>query len=88
MKLRFNNFAFGSLLAGTIIMMVVMFVSGRPLTTAGTPQGILCLEFATSADEVEEVLNSWKMANSKKTDVIQAARNNTYLDFIFLLFYS
>jgi hypothetical protein len=69
-------------------MMIVMFVTGRPLATAVTPQGIICLEFAKTEMEVEQVLSAWTSASSPNTDILHAARVNTYLDFIFLSFYS
>jgi hypothetical protein len=69
-------------------MMIVMFVTGRPLATAVTPQGIICLEFAKTEMEVEQVLSAWTSASSQNTNILHAARVNTYLDFIFLSFYS
>jgi hypothetical protein len=65
-----------------------MFVTGRPLATAVTPQGIICLEFAKTEMEVEQVLSAWTSASSQNTNILHAARVNTYLDFIFLSFYS
>jgi hypothetical protein len=38
--------------------------------------------------EVEQVLSAWTSASSPNTDILHAARVNTYLDFIFLSFYS
>ncbi len=88
MKQRYNNFTVGWLFAGTVIMMIIMFVTGRPLATPATPQGILCLEFATTATAVEQVLHAWKNTAPETGNVLLAAKLNTYLDFIFLFFYS
>ncbi len=88
MRARYNNVIFYSCLAGTIIMMVVMFITGRPLKTATTPGGILSLEFANTRTEVKEILLAWEKTSMEKPAVIDAAKLNTYLDFIFLFFYS
>jgi hypothetical protein len=76
------------LLAGTIIMMVVMAKTGASLNTAATPLGILDLEFAYNNAKTAAVLNAWSLQPGNTIDNISAAKINTYLDFIFLLFYS
>jgi hypothetical protein len=60
--------------------------TGASLKTNDTPHGILDLEFANSRDKAAVVINAW--AKTGSTDNIQAAKINTELDFIFLLFYS
>ena len=70
------------LLIGTAIMIVVMTKTGATLKTTATPKGILDLEFAYNTSKVATVTTAWAGEN------INAAKTNTYLDFIFLIFYS
>jgi len=70
------------LLIGTAVMIVVMTKTGAPLKTPATPKGILDLEFAYNTTKTTIVTTAWAGDN------ISAAKTNTYLDFIFLLFYS
>ena len=88
MKLFSNRITFWILLAGTAIMLPVMFLSGRPLNTPETPGGILCLEFANTAKKVNTIIRAWETRSTTERDIIAAAKVNTCLDFIFLLFYS
>ena len=74
------------LLIGTGIMIVVMAKTGATLKTPDTPKGILDLEFAYNSSKTATVLNAW--APNGNVDNISAAKINTYLDFIFLFFYS
>jgi len=74
------------LFAGTMIMMVVMVKTGAPLKTALTPNGILDLEFAVNASETALVINAWK--NTPPGNRLELAKINTWLDFIFIFFYS
>ncbi len=55
---------------------------GVPLKTPGTPLAILDLEFAWNIDRVNNVLNAWK------GDLLNVARNNIYIDFLFIIFYA
>jgi len=71
---------------GTLVMLVVMAKTGAPLKTATTPYGILDLEFAYNSDKAAAVLDAWKA--QRNSDNITAAKINTQLDFIFLLFYA
>jgi hypothetical protein len=73
--------------AGTVVMMYLMMISGSYLKTSATPHGIINLEFAYNKKKVEEIIHIWQYSPGK-TDRITAAKENTYLDFIFLLFYS
>jgi hypothetical protein len=74
------------LLSGTLVMTAVMAIQGAPLTTPGTPKGILDLEFAYNSSLANSVLHSW--AANSSIDNIFRAKTNTWLDFIYLLFYS
>lgn len=73
-------------LVGTIAMMVVMSRTGAVLKTPATPMGILNLEFAYNTEKTTPIINTWASIN--KADVITAAKNNTYWDFVFLFFYA
>ena len=79
MKLRLIFF----FLAGSLVMIYVMAKTGQPLKTPVTPQGILNLEFAYNSDKVDGIVNNWASINT-----VTAAKQNTWLDFIFLFFYS
>jgi glucan phosphoethanolaminetransferase (alkaline phosphatase superfamily) len=74
------------LLIGTCIMIVVMAKTGSSLKTSTTPRGILDLEFAYNTTKTTMVLNAWTPDST--SNKINAAKINTYLDFIFLAFYS
>ena len=67
-------------------MIIVMAKTGATLKTTATPKGILDLEFAYNNSKTATVLNAW--APNATVDNISAAKINTYLDFIFLFFYS
>ncbi|MCP9750652.1 hypothetical protein EGI32_06675 [Ferruginibacter sp. HRS2-29] len=91
---------------GTLVMVVVMSITGKPLKTPETPSGIIALELAGNKAEVEEVLTAWGFpffANPEGRArgfrsmaavfghtgaKIKAAKQNTYYDFIFILFYT
>ncbi|MEP6711085.1 MAG: hypothetical protein ABJA37_01650 [Ferruginibacter sp.] len=83
-----RKFSWIFLIAGTLIMICVMSFSGKPLKNAATPYGIINLELANSAIKVQNILNAWDNDISKNTDVIAAAKKNTWLDFIFIIFYT
>ncbi len=76
------------LLAGiaTVFMIAVMVKSGAPLKTSVTPAGILHLEFAYTADQVQHVLAAWP--SGQNSFLINPARLNTWLDFAFILSYA
>ena len=88
MKTSFLNKKTGLffLLAGTLVMMVVMAKTGATLKTAATPKGILDLEFAYNATKTADVVIAW--TGIIPADNVLAAIVNTWLDFIFLFFYS
>lgn len=81
-----KNNVFYILLVGTIIMIVVMAKTGASLKTIQTPKGIIDLEFAYNIKKTTVVTNAW--SSNALIDNINAAKKNTYLDFIFLFFYS
>ena len=88
MKLFYKQTSIWILAAGMVIIILAMIPSGRPLRTAATPGGILCLEFANTSQKVENVLSAWKSNSIGQENAIAAAKNNTYLDFVFLFLYS
>ena len=47
------------IIAGTLIMIYVMAVSGKSLKTAETPLGILNLEFAYNKAKTDVIMNAW-----------------------------
>jgi hypothetical protein len=71
------------LFVGTIIMMAVMRWHGAPLITPVSKAGIVSLEVAKTIEQSNIIINQWK-----KDDVIQQAITNTYIDFVFLIFYA
>lgn len=76
------------ILAGTVTMFYVMGVTGRILKTAETPLGILDLEFANNSVKTGEIMSAWSNTEADTSDKISAAIKNTWLDFIFIFFYS
>lgn len=73
-------------LTGTLTLIAVMAKTGAPLKTSSTPLGILNLEFAYDKAKTAGIISAWGSINH--TDVIAAAKTNTYWDFLFLFFYS
>ncbi len=88
MNLFLKKSTFYFLLAGTIIMMFLMLLTGRDLKTTATPLGIIDLELASTKTAVQNILNVWDNQVLEGNKLITKARVNTFLDFIFLLFYS
>lgn len=74
------------LASGSFFMMIVMAQTGATLKTPATPLGILNLEFAYSAEKAFAVILAW--TGLIPADNVFAAIINTWLDFIFLLFYA
>ena len=73
-------------LIGSLTMAVIVTISGESLKTKDTPMGVLNLEFAYNSAKTTTVLNAW--APNASVDNIEVAKHNTWLDFIFLFFYS
>jgi hypothetical protein len=88
MHLFHKRSTFYILLVSTIVMIVLMFLQGKPLTTPATPAGIISLELAARTDAVLSVIESWEEAGSTDGELIQVAIRNTWLDFLFLTCYS
>lgn len=88
MNLFYKKFTLYILLVSTIIMIVLMFLQGRPLKTSYTPAGIVSLELAPTLRDAEAVLDIWAEASTDDIDIIKTAVGNTWLDFAFLFFYS
>ncbi|MFN8245428.1 MAG: hypothetical protein U0T56_03470 [Ferruginibacter sp.] len=59
----------------------------KSLVTPYTPAGIINLELSRSRTNVRNILNIWSSSNGDQTNNIRVAKNNTYLDFLFILFY-
>lgn len=78
MKKYFSLF----IIIGTATMIVVIIKTGATLQPA-TTNGILDLELAYSTAKATNVINAWAA-----TDNINAAKTNTWFDFIFIFFYS
>jgi hypothetical protein len=70
------------LLALTLLLMVVLNVSGGPLTTGAAPQGIVSFELAGSVSRIRHILDSWDEAAQLR------AAFSLGLDFLFLVAYS
>ena len=88
MNLFLKKSTFYFLMAGTILMMVVMLITGKDLQTATTPLGIIDLELASSKTAVQNIVTVWHSKGLDGKDLITKARINTLLDFLFLVFYS
>ncbi len=73
-------------LLGSLVMVYVMATTDATLKTPATPHGILDLEFAYNTTKATVVMDAW--APNGVVDNIAAAKFNTWLDYIFLFFYS
>lgn len=76
------------IVSGTFIMMFVMMQTGKSLKTPATPLGILDLEFAYNAYNANNVVSAWTATSPNSVNNVNVAIKNTWLDFIFLFFYS
>ena len=81
-----SKYFFPILAVGSLVMVIVMAKTSATLKTHATPLGILNLEFAYNSAKAGTVLNAWQP--NEKIDNIEVATFNTWLDFIFLFFYS
>jgi hypothetical protein len=73
------------LFAGTSVMIAVMRWHGAPLITPVSKVGIVSLELAKTKDTASLIIDTWR---KKEGNIIQQAISNTYIDFVFLVFYS
>ena len=87
-KFMMTKFSWIFLIAGNLLMVYVMTSTGKSLKNPATPLGIINLELAGNAVHVQNILNAWDNDISKSRSVIADAKKNTWLDFIFLLFYT
>jgi hypothetical protein len=74
-------------LIGSFAMVYVMGKTGATLTTANTPNGILHLELAYDTAHTNAIIKAWTPTAESPTDNIAVAKNNTYWDFLFMIFY-
>ena len=81
-----GKYFFPIIAVGSLVMVMVMAKTSTTLKTPATPLGILNLEFAYNSAKAGTVLNAWQP--NEKIDNIEVATFNTWLDFIFLFFYS
>ena len=63
-----------------------MAKTGATLKTPATPKGIIDLEFAYTGAKASAIINSWSSTGAINN--VRVAKINTWLDFIFLFFYS
>lgn len=76
-----------SLFFGTVVMILVMRIHGKPLTDVpSTKAGIVSLEFAKTKQKAHSIVTTWSSISS--VDLRKLAVTNTYIDFVFLFFYS
>jgi len=76
------------IVAGTFVMLYVMASTGKTLKTPATPLGIINLELAFNVSKTNTVMAAWSSTGTANVDNIKVAIKNTWLDFIFLFFYS
>ena len=81
-----RKYFFPIVAVGSLVMVILMSKTSATLKTPATPLGILNLEFAYNGDKADTVLNAWQP--NERIDNIEIAKFNTWLDFIFLFFYS
>jgi hypothetical protein len=74
---------------GVLAMLYIMMKTGEPLKTPETPIGILNLELAKDTIETNRILKIWSKTPILSTKpIIDSAKNNTYWDFLFIVFYA
>ena len=81
-----RKYFFPIVAVGSLVMVIVMSKTSATLKTPVTPLGILNLEFAYNSAKADIVLNAWQPNGTYNN--IEVAEFNTWLDFIFLFFYS
>lgn len=69
-------------IVATVLMIVVMQLTGNPITTELTPRAIFDLEFAKDAAAANLIIDHWSSKNA-----VGAAITNTYWDFLFVICY-
>jgi hypothetical protein len=78
----------GGLFIATLVMVFFMRPSGKALKHPATPSGIISFELASDSTATQNIINAWENDLSAEVNMIQEARKNIFLDFIFLLLYS
>jgi hypothetical protein len=73
---------FSPLFVATILMMVIMNVSGAPLNNSTAPLGIISFEFAGSIRQAETILSSWDQEANMHVAF------SLGLDYLFMVIYS
>ena len=74
------------LCAGTILLLLIMrWHSGELAKSPLTKAGIVSLELAKTKSNADAIIKEWR---SNAQNLQQHAIRNTYIDFIFILFYS
>jgi hypothetical protein len=70
------------LFAGTLIFFLALRFQGKELYSPHAPNGIISLELASNGSKVQRVMDGWK-----EQGLVSTARNNIWLDFLFIPFY-
>jgi hypothetical protein len=73
---------------GLVVTLAIMLKTGSVLKTPYTPTGILNMEFAKDTGDVKRILIGWSRVTGEGKTNIEAARINTYWDFVFIFFYA
>lgn len=71
------------LFIGTVTMIFVMRWHGSLLITPVSKAGIVSLELAKTTEQASLIINEWE-----EEGVLKQAITNTYIDFVFILFYA
>lgn len=84
--MRTTNAVF--VLAGTLILALIMAKVGAPLKTENTPLGIINLELAFNGKYASAIRLDWLYSFSGSMSKVAIAIRHTWLDFVFIFFYS
>ena len=84
--MRIANVIF--VLAGTLLMAFIMGDLGAPLKGPGTPLGIIDLELAFNSERATAILQNWTYTYAGGITRSAIAISHTWLDFVFIFFYS
>jgi len=74
---------FVTVFSGTILMAVLLQLTGKPLITQSALMPISSFELAATTHATQQIVNVWERNN-----LIPVAEIHTARDFVFLLFYS
>ena len=84
--MRTTNAVF--VLAGTLIMALILAKVGAPLKTENTPLGIVNLELSFNSSYASAIRTDWLYTFSGGMSKVAIAIRHTWLDFVFVFFYS